>query len=119
MSLLDSILGQVGQNVDIAGLASKFGIDPSMAAMAVTALGQSHAEPGDTIQGAAAKTGLDAGTLTQMAEQLGGEGGLGQISEQLSSNPALSGIAGMFDRDGDGNPINDVLGMAAGLFGKK
>jgi hypothetical protein len=118
MSLLDSILGQVGQNVDIAGLAGKFGIDPKMAEMAVTALGQSHAEPGDTIEGAAAKTGLDAGTLAQMAEQLGGEGGLGQLSEQLKSNPALAGVAGMLDRDGDGNPINDVLGMAKGLFGK-
>jgi hypothetical protein len=118
MSLLDSILGQVGQNVDIAGLAGKFGIAPEMAEKAVAALGQAHAEPGDTIAGAAAKTGLDAGTLGQMAEQLGGEGGLGQLSGMLKDNPALSGIAGMLDRDGDGNPLNDLAGMASSFFKK-
>jgi len=29
----------------------------------------------------------------------------------------LSGITSTLDRDGDGNPLNDVLGMAKGLFG--
>jgi hypothetical protein len=29
----------------------------------------------------------------------------------------MSGITSMLDRDGDGNPVNDVLGMAKGLFG--
>ena len=119
MSLLDSILGQVGQNVDIAGLAGKFGIDPAMAEKAVAALGQSHAEPGDTVEGAAAKTGLDAGMLGQIASQLGGEGGLGQISELLKGNSALSGLTGMLDRDGDGNPLNDLAGLARGLLGGK
>jgi hypothetical protein len=118
MSLLDSILGQVGQNLDIASIAGKVGIDPKMAEMAVTALGMSQPEPGDTIAGAAAKTGLDPATLSQIAEQLGGAGGLDQIAGQLKDNPALSGVAGMLDRDGDGNPINDVLGMAGKLFGK-
>jgi len=117
MSLFDSILGQVGQNVDIAGLAGQFGLDPAMAEKAVAALGVSHAEAGDTIEGAAAKTGLDAGMLSQMASQLGGEGGLGQLSGLLQGNPQLASVAGMLDRDGDGNPINDVLGMAKGLFG--
>jgi hypothetical protein len=26
-------------------------------------------------------------------------------------------VSGMLDRDGDGNPINDVGGMLGGLFG--
>jgi hypothetical protein len=115
--MLDGILGQLG-GADIGGLAEKFGLPPEMAEKAVAALGQSHAEPGDTIAGAAAKTGLDPATLSQMAQQLGGEGGLGKLSELIQGNPALSGLTGMLDRDGDGNPINDVLGMAKGLFGK-
>lgn len=117
MGLLDGVLGQLG-GANIGGLAEKFGVSPEMAEKAVAALGQSHAEPGDTIAGAAAKTGLDSATLSQMAEQLGGTGGLEKLSSLLKDNPALSGIAGMLDRDGDGNPINDVLGMAKGLFGK-
>lgn len=117
MSLFDSILGQVGGNLDIGSIASKFGIDPAMAEQAVQALGQSHAEPGDTIQGAADKTGLDPAMLGQLASHLGGEGGLGQLSGLLQGNPALSQLAGGLDRDGDGNPLNDIAGMAKGLFG--
>ena len=72
-----------------------------------------------TVEAAAASTGLDAGVLGQIAQQLGGEGGLGQLSGLLKGNPQLAGIADMLDRDGDGNPINDVMGMASSLFGKK
>jgi hypothetical protein len=115
--MLDGILGQLG-GADIGGLAAKFGLPPEMAEKAVAALGQSHAEPGDTIEAAAAKTGLDPSTLSQMAEQLGGEGGLGKISEMLKGNSALSGIAGMLDKDGDGNPLNDLAGMASSFFKK-
>ena len=117
MSLLDSILGQVGGNIDVGSIAEKFGIDPSMAEKAVAALGVSHAEPGDTLAGAAAKTGLDMGTLTQIASQLGGEGGLGQLSELLKGNSALSGLVSGLDKDGDGNPLNDLGDLAKGLFG--
>jgi hypothetical protein len=119
MGLLDGVLGQLGGNLDIASIAKQAGIEPSLAEAAVAALGKNHAEPGDTIAGAAQQTGLDAGTLEQIAGQLGGEGGLGQLSELLKGSPALSGLAGMLDRDGDGNPLDDIAGMAAGLFGKK
>lgn len=118
MGMLDGIMGQLG-GADIGGLAEKFGLPKEMAEKAVAALGQSHAEPGDTIEGAAAKTGIDPSTLSQMAQQLGGEGGLGKLSELLQGNPALSGLTGMLDKDGDGNPLNDIAGLASGLFGKK
>jgi LysM repeat protein len=118
MSLLDSILGQVSQHVDVANLASKVGIDPAMAEKAIAALGVSHQEPGDTVEGAAAKTGLDVGTLNQIVEQIGGEGSLGQFAQMLKDNPQVAGIAGMLDKDGDGNPINDVIGMASSFFKK-
>lgn len=121
MGLLDGILGQLGGNVDIGDIAAKFGIPAELAEKAVAALGESHAEPGDTIAGAAAKTGLDTGVLGQIAGQLGGEGGLGQLSDLMKGAGglgALGGLAGMLDRDGDGNPINDLGGLAGGLFGK-
>jgi len=38
----------------------------------------------------------------------------------MQGNPHLEGLAKMLDRDrdGDGNPLDDIAGMAKGLFGK-
>lgn len=123
MSILDGILKQVAGSPDtIASIAEKAGIDPAMAEKAVAALGASHAEDGDTVDLAAEKTGLDAGALGGIMDQLGGEGALGDLAGKLQGEGgeggALAGIASLLDRDGDGNPINDVMGMAKGLFGK-
>ncbi|HKX78154.1 MAG TPA: hypothetical protein VJM34_06530 [Novosphingobium sp.] len=118
MGLLDGILSQVSEHADVANLAAKVGIDPALAEKAIAALGASHQEPGDTIAGAAAKTGLDAGTLGQIVQQIGGEGSLGEFARMLQDHPQAAGILGMLDRDGDGNPINDIAGIAKGLFGK-
>lgn len=117
MGLLGGILGQVAGNLDIGSIAQQVGIDPALAEKAVAALGKAHTEPGSTIDSAAASTGLDAGTLGQIVQQLGGEGGLGQLSDLLKNNPQVAGILNMLDRDGDGNPLDDLAGMAKGLFG--
>ncbi|MCB2088584.1 MAG: hypothetical protein R3E18_09630 [Sphingomonadaceae bacterium] len=118
MSIFDSILKQVaGAPDDVTNLASKLGIDPAMAEKAIAALGQSHQMEGDTVELAAAKTGLDAGTLSSIVEQIGGEGSLTSFADAIKNDP--SSIAKLLDRDGDGNPLNDVMGMAKGLFGKK
>ncbi|MEY4240101.1 MAG: hypothetical protein RL339_2702 [Pseudomonadota bacterium] len=117
MGIFDTILAQAG-HADVGNLASKLGLPPELAEQAIAALGQSHAEPGDTIAGAAAKTGLDAGMLGQIVEQIGGEGSLAQYAQSLQDNPQLAGVFKWLDQDGDGNPIDDVLGMAGKLFGK-
>lgn len=117
MGIFDTILSQAG-HADVGNLASKLGLPPELAEKAIAALGQSHAEPGDTIAGAAAKTGLDAGMLSQIVEQIGGEGSLAQYAQTLQDNPQLSGVFKWLDQDGDGNPVDDVLGMAGKLFGK-
>ena len=117
MSVLDSILGQVGGNLDIAGLAAKVGVDPALAQQAVTALASAQPQPGDTIATASAQTGIDSGVLGQIASQLGGEGALGQINQMLQEHPQAASLLSMLDRNGDGNPLDDVLGMAKGLFG--
>ena len=118
MGLLDGILGQVGGNLDIAAIAKQVGIDPAMAEMAVTALGKAHPEPGDTVETASAATGIDSGILGSIVSQLGGEGALGQLSGLIKDHPQAGSLLGMLDRDGDGNPLNDIAGMASGLFGK-
>jgi hypothetical protein len=118
MSILDSLLGQVTQNVDVANMATKLGIDPAMAEQAITALGIAHPQPGDTVETAAQQTGLDTGTLSQIVEHIGGEGSLGEFSQLLQNHPQASSLLSMLDKDGDGSPVNDVLGMAKGFFGK-
>jgi len=106
MSIFDTILKNIGGAPDdVANLAAKLGIDPSTAEKAIAALGQAHQLEGDTVEAAAARTGLPTGTLQQIVEQIGGEG-------------SLMEFANMLDRDGDGNPLNDIAGIAKGLFGK-
>lgn len=119
MSILDSLLSQVSQHVDIGNMASKLGMEPGQVEKAVTSLAKSHAAPGDTVITAAAETGIEPGKLSQIIDQIGGEGSLGKFSQMLNDDKSLLGkAAGFLDRDGDGNPLNDITGMAKGLFGK-
>lgn len=118
MSMFDMILKQVAGSPDsIAELAAKVGIDPKMAEAALAALGQSHAEPGDTVELAAGKTGLDVGALGSILSQFGGEAALGDMVGKLQSAGGLAVLSGMLDRDGDGNPVDDIMGMAQGMLG--
>lgn len=120
MSLLDGILKNIGGAPDdVANLASKVGIDPGMAEKAIAALGQAHPMQGDTVELASAKTGLDTGILSQIVDHIGGEGSLTQFNSMIQDNPQAASIFKMLDRDGDGNPLDDIAGMAKGLFGKK
>ncbi|WP_068080225.1 hypothetical protein [Novosphingobium rosa] len=121
MSLFDSLLGQLGSNVDVGGIAQRFGIDPATAQTAIAALGQAHQEPGDTVDTAAANTGIDPSVLSGIAEHLGGEGALGQIAQHLSDNPQmLQSVMGMFGgQQGEGaqGGLGGLLGAASGFFG--
>lgn len=105
MGILDGILGQVTGNADVANLAAKVGLSPEHVESAVSALAKFHPAAGDTAEAAAAHTGLPLDKIQEVLGHIGGEG-------------ALAKYAGMLDRDGDGNPLNDIAGMASGLFGK-
>lgn len=118
MSIFDSILGQISSNVDVKNLAEKVGLDPSTAESAIAALAAGHQSKGDTIETAAANSGVDSGVLQQIVGHIGGEGALASFASALGQNPdALGKVTGFLDKDGDGNPINDLAGMAKGLFG--
>lgn len=104
MGMLDGILGQLGDADQIGKIAGQFGLSEQQVQMAMAALGKAHAEPGDTVASAAESTGISADALQGILGQMGGEGALGKI-------------AGMLDRDGDGNPVDDIMGMAGKLFG--
>lgn len=90
-------------------------------------------------QNAAGQTGVDQNTLKKMLPMLGmlvagymsKQGGAAPQASQDPANALASmfggqgagqssgagGIAGMLDMDGDGNPLNDVMGMLGKLKG--
>lgn len=130
MGMLDGLLAQLGPNFDVANLATKVGLSPEMAEMAIGALGKAHPEPGDTVETAAASTGISPDILQQIVGHIGGEGSLGNFASMLAGATGGAGaeggaggmlgqVTGMLDRDGDGNPLNDIAGLAGGLFGGK
>lgn len=103
---INSILrGIGGAPDDVANLAERVGIDPAMAERAIAALGITHQQEGDTVELAAEQTGMDTNVLNQIVEHIGGEG-------------SLTSFANMIDRDGDGNPLDDIANMAKGLFNR-
>ena len=105
MGMLDGLLGQVAENVDVKNLAAKVGLTPEQVESAVTALGQAHTAPGDTVDTAAASTGLPADRLQQIVGHIGGKGALGQFASLLNAQ-------------GSGGVLGELGGLAGGLFGK-
>jgi hypothetical protein len=105
MSILDGILKNItGAPDDVVNLAKQVGLDPAMVQQAIAALGTTHVLEGDTVGLAAEKTGLSTSSLDQIVAAIGGEGSLAHFSS-------------MIDMDKDGNPIDDIMGMASKLFG--
>lgn len=119
MSLFDGILEKIaGAPDDVRNLAEKVGVDPSTAEKAIAALGHAHQAQGDTVDLAAAMTGLDTDLLSSIVNHIGGEGSLVEFSNIVKEHPQAKGLLEMLDRDHDGNPLNDIAGMAKGLFSK-
>lgn len=116
MGMLDGLLGQVADNVDVKNLAEKVGLPPELAEKAIAALGEAHAQPGDTVATAAQNTGVAPDVLQQIVAHIGGEGSLAQFAALIQGNAGATGLAGMLDRDGDGNPLNDLAGLAGGFL---
>lgn len=134
MGMLEDLMAQAGGNLDLAAIGAKVGLSPEQVQAAAGQLLPQIADPSvDNAQATAevaANTGVSASALSALVPMLvqaasGGasdqQGGvLGSIVAGLGGGAERQGgilgtISGMLDRDGDGNPINDVLGM----FGKK
>ena len=96
MGLLDGILGQVAGNPAITNLAERIGLSPEQLTAAISALGEAHTQPGDTVAGAADSTGLSPDTLQQILGHLGGEGALGNLGALLGgANDEQGGLGGL------------------------
>jgi hypothetical protein len=103
MSILDGIMGNIG------GLAEKLGLPADKAQEIATSLQEKLGGDGDkmqAIQDLAAEHGI---SVDKIKEMLGGDG----------EGSMLGKLTGFVDKDGDGNPLNDLTNMAKGLFGNK
>lgn len=105
MSIFDQILGAAHNHPTVRNMAEHLGIDQATAERAIAALTEGHHADTDTVATAAERSGIDAGILTQVMEQVGGEGSLARFSQIL-------------DADHDGNPFDDIAGFASRLFGR-
>jgi len=126
MGLLDSALGMLPDSVNLDSLAEKIGMSAeelkSGGEALFTKLQDSSVDKATAIKEAAAEAGVDAeklkGLMPALAEKAGldGEGGL---MEKLGGDDGILGkVSGFLDRDGDGNPLNDITDMAKGFFKK-
>ena len=93
MGILDGILGQLGENTDVANLAAKVGLSPEHVEAAVKALAKFHPMDVDTAEGASAETGIPTDKLQEIIGHIGGEGALGRYASMLQGEGGLGGIA--------------------------
>lgn len=133
---LGGLLGQLGGG---GLLDAVLGSQPTPVSQGNDVLGQIFGtkDVSRTVAGdAAAKTGIDAGTLKKMLPILamlvagymakqggqqadGGSGGLGGLLGGLlgggKGGASGGGLGSLLDLNGDGNPLDDIIGMAGKL----
>ncbi len=83
MGLLDDLANKA-MGLDIGALAAKVGLSPDQVRQVLTALGKHHPEPGDTVAGATADTGLPRDKVESVLAQMGGEDALAKVSGLIS-----------------------------------
>ena len=136
---VNDLISKIGDNDLVKGLADKAGVGAEQAQTIATDLLAHAKETGGTLmesaKAIAEKTGLPLDKVEGMAAGLGatlsekagelGEGAtamIGGLVGKIQDSPLADMVKGL-DKDGDGNPLNDVADMAknalGNLFGKK
>jgi hypothetical protein len=126
MGILDGLLAQAGSSIDLDELAGKVGLSADQLRSGADSIlgqlaGNGTDDPEEAASEAASQTGIPLDRLQQVLPQLtqqlglggddgeGASGGLGGLLDQAKN---------FLDRDGDGNPLDDVADMAKGLFNR-
>lgn len=126
MSVLNKIMDMLPEGVDLNSMAEKVGLSAEELKASGEALfvklQDGSVDKAAAIKEAAAEAGVDPeklkGLLPAMAEKAGLDGE-GSLMDKLTGEEGLLGkMTGFMDRDGDGNPLNDITDMAKGFFKK-
>ena len=102
MSMFDGILG----NLD--DIAAKVGIPADQVKSVTDMLGSKMADGGTSQMAALVATAQAHGLSVDKLQEMLGHGGVGDMVDKATA---------FLDKDGDGNPLNDLGGFAKGLFG--
>lgn len=132
-ALLPALAGGINRqagNADLGDLLSQFGLAPGAAPTDATAsmgdqiLGQifgSKDVSRNVAANAAASTGIGANQLKALLPLLASLSA-GALASKAGGDQAgqggLAGILGMLDQDGDGDPLDDIIGMAGKFLGR-
>jgi hypothetical protein len=111
----NDVLGQIFRSKDVSrtvakNAASQSGLDPALLKKMLPILAMLVAGYMARRQGAGASAQSGGGGLGGLLGGLLGGQSTGSGSGSLGA--ALPGLASMLDLDGDGNPLDDILGMA-------
>lgn len=123
----NDVLGQIFGSKDVSRTvaghaAEQSGVDsgtlkkmlPILAMLVAGYLAHQKGLGGGEQEGGALGGGLGGGLGSILASVLGGQGQ--QAAPAGGSSGALGGLGSMLDFDGDGNPLDDILGMAGKLM---
>jgi hypothetical protein len=124
----NDLLGQIFGSKDIsravAGQAAQStGIDVSvlkkmLPILAMLVAGYMAKQGGATAGANDGNGGLGGGLGGMLGQVLGGVLGSGRTAAPAAPAGGLGGLAAMLDLDGDGNPLDDIIGMAGKLGGR-
>lgn len=92
MGMFDDVMRQMG-GLDLNAVATNVGLPEGQIDTLLHALAAERDEPGDTVEGAAARTGLSPDIIRQVLAHLGGEDGLAKVGDLLGSSGGLDDLA--------------------------
>lgn len=126
MSIFDQLMQQA-PNLDLAALGARVGLSPEQVSAASRELLPQIADPQVDNATATAQVADGQGVgrsqlealVPQLLQQLQGAGVSGGALQSVlnglgGQGSSLGGLTAALDRDGDGNPINDVVNMLGG-----
>lgn len=129
MDVFDELMQQ-SSGLDLAAIGARVGLTPDQVETAARSLLPQITDPAvdnrEALDAVASGTGIAqpvlealVPALLQQARMAGASGGAFQaVMEGLRSSsgwqPGLDALAGALDRDADGNPFDDMLGMLSG-----
>ena len=104
MSMFDSLLGNIDE------MAEKLGLPKDQVEALVQSVQAKMANGGDMMSSVMSTAQEHGISLDSLQSLMGGAGG--------GAQDMLGKLTASLDKDGDGNPLNDLTGLAGGLFGK-